>query len=52
MNRVIIYGDIHGCFDEFKMLRDELLITPKDTEILVGDLFILPQLVKTTFYKI
>lgn len=38
MNRVIIYGDIHGCFDEFKMLRDELQITPKDTEILVGDL--------------
>jgi len=38
IKRTIIYGDIHGCLDEFIMLRDELQITQKDTEVLVGDL--------------
>ena len=38
MQRTIIYGDIHGCLDEFKMLRDELGITSDDREILVGDI--------------
>jgi hypothetical protein len=36
--RTIIYGDIHGCLEEFKRLREELNITPTDREILVGDL--------------
>ena len=36
--RTIIYGDIHGCLEEFKILREELKITNEDTEILVGDL--------------
>jgi len=36
--RTIIYGDIHGCLDEFLTLREELNITPEDREILVGDL--------------
>ena len=36
--RTIIYGDLHGCFEEFKALRHELHITDEDREILVGDL--------------
>ena len=36
--RTIIYGDIHGCLDEFKRLRKELNLTPQDREIVVGDL--------------
>jgi len=36
--RTIIYGDLHGCLDEFVALRTELNITPDDTEILVGDI--------------
>jgi len=35
--RTIIYGDIHGCLDEFKTLRSELHITNEDREISVGD---------------
>ena len=36
--RTIIYGDIHGCLDEFQMLRKELDLTKNDREISVGDL--------------
>lgn len=36
--RTIIYGDVHGCLEEFKTLRAELKITKDDIEILVGDL--------------
>lgn len=36
--RTIIYGDIHGCLDEFKTLRSELNLTNDDREISVGDL--------------
>ena len=36
--RTIIYGDIHGCLEEFKTLRSELGIRDEDREISVGDL--------------
>ena len=36
--RTIIYGDIHGCLDEFKALRLELDLKDEDREISVGDL--------------
>jgi len=36
--RTIIYGDIHGCLEEFKTLRNELQITKEDREISVGDI--------------
>jgi len=37
MARTIIYGDIHGCLEEFKFLRKELDIQKADQEISVGD---------------
>jgi len=36
-NRVIVYGDIHGCLEEFKQLRKELKVDKDDIEISVGD---------------
>ena len=36
--RVIIYGDIHGCLDEFKALREKLKPTAHDREIIIGDI--------------
>jgi len=36
-NRVIIYGDIHGCLEELKQLRKKLNIDKKDIEVSVGD---------------
>ena len=36
--RTIIYGDIHGCLEEFKSLREKLNIISTDREIVVGDL--------------
>jgi bis(5'-nucleosyl)-tetraphosphatase (symmetrical) len=36
--RVIVYGDIHGCLDELKALRDKVMATKDDIEISVGDL--------------
>ena len=36
--RTIIYGDIHGCLEEFKSLRSELNLTDEDREISVGDI--------------
>ncbi len=38
MKRVIVYGDIHGCLDELKALREKLDIREEDTEISVGDI--------------
>jgi len=37
VKRVIIYGDIHGCLDEFKQLRAQIKPAKKDIEITVGD---------------
>jgi predicted phosphodiesterase len=36
--RLIIYGDIHGCLDEFKVLRKKIKPTKKDIEVVVGDI--------------
>jgi len=36
-NRVIVYGDIHGCLDELKALRKKLAIQKGDKEYTVGD---------------
>ena len=36
-NRLIIYGDIHGCYDEFTQLRSSLNIQESDVEVCVGD---------------
>jgi bis(5'-nucleosyl)-tetraphosphatase (symmetrical) len=38
MKRVIIYGDIHGCLDELKQLREKIDIKKNDIEISVGDI--------------
>jgi predicted phosphodiesterase len=38
MKRVIIYGDIHGCLNELKALREKLDIRKEDLEISVGDI--------------
>ncbi len=37
MPRIIVYGDIHGCLDEFKQLRDTINPKKNDIEISVGD---------------
>ncbi len=37
MPRIIVYGDIHGCLDEFKQLREEINPKKEDVEISVGD---------------
>lgn len=36
--KVIVYGDIHGCLEEFIALRNKLSISKDDFEISVGDL--------------
>lgn len=38
MQNLIIYGDIHGCLDEFLKLRSTINPTYNDTEICVGDI--------------
>lgn len=38
MKRLIIYGDIHGCYDEFILLRKKANIGNDDTEVCVGDI--------------
>lgn len=38
MNRLIVYGDIHGCFDEYVDLRNSLEIQSRDIEACVGDI--------------
>jgi diadenosine tetraphosphatase ApaH/serine/threonine PP2A family protein phosphatase len=36
---MIVYGDIHGCLDEWKRLRRKIGASENDCEISVGDLF-------------
>jgi len=38
MSRLIVYGDIHGCFDELKKLRNSLNLQSGDVEVCVGDI--------------
>ncbi|SHM94960.1 serine/threonine protein phosphatase 1 [Chitinophaga jiangningensis] len=38
MNRTIIVGDIHGCYDELMLLLDQVNLTPEDLLIAVGDI--------------
>ncbi len=37
MKSIVVYGDIHGCLDEFKALRKKINLQPDDIEISVGD---------------
>ncbi len=37
MKNIVVYGDIHGCLDEFKMLRKKVDLKPNDIEVSVGD---------------
>lgn len=37
-NRIIIYGDLHGCFEEFIELRNKINPTVFDREIVLGDI--------------
>lgn len=38
MNKLIIYGDIHGCYDEFISLRNKINPKKNDVEVCVGDI--------------
>lgn len=38
MRKLIVYGDIHGCFDEFVKLRSTINPSQNDIEICVGDI--------------
>ena len=38
MNKLIIYGDIHGCYDEFLFLRNKINPKKDDIEVCVGDI--------------
>jgi len=38
MSNLIIYGDIHGCFDEFTSLRKKTNPKKNDIEVCVGDI--------------
>lgn len=38
MNKLIIYGDIHGCYDEFLSLRNQINPQKDDIEVCVGDI--------------
>ncbi len=38
MKRVIVYGDIHGCLEELRALREKLDIQKADIELSVGDI--------------
>ena len=37
MNKLIVYGDIHGCYDEFINIRKKINPLKNDIEICVGD---------------
>ncbi|CAC9600901.1 hypothetical protein [uncultured Gammaproteobacteria bacterium] len=37
MSRLIIYGDIHGCYDELVQLRQKINPAKEDVEVCVGD---------------
>ena len=38
MSKLIIYGDIHGCYDEFVSLRNQINPQKDDIEVCVGDI--------------
>jgi predicted phosphodiesterase len=38
MNKLIIYGDVHGCYDEFVSLRKQISPQEYDIEVCVGDI--------------
>ncbi len=38
MNKLIIYGDIHGCYDEFINLRKKINPLSDDIEVCIGDI--------------
>jgi len=38
MNRLIVYGDIHGCYNEFISLREKTNPQDSDIEVCVGDI--------------
>ncbi len=38
MNKLIIYGDIHGCYDELFSLRNKINPQEDDIEVCVGDI--------------
>ena len=38
MSKLIIYGDIHGCYNEFISLREKINPQPNDIEVCVGDI--------------
>lgn len=38
IGKVIVYGDLHGCLDEFKELRKKINPSSHDREIVVGDI--------------
>jgi len=38
MNKLIIYGDIHGCIHEFQKLREQINPQKNDIEVCVGDI--------------
>jgi len=38
MSKTIIYGDLHGCLDEFKLLRAKINLSKEDKEIIIGDI--------------
>lgn len=38
MNKLIIYGDVHGCYDEFISLRNQINPQKYDIEVCVGDI--------------
>ena len=38
--RLIVYGDLHGCLEEFKELRKKIKPKKKDIEVVVGDAII------------
>lgn len=38
MNKLIIYGDIHGCYDELISLRNQINLQKDDLEVCVGDI--------------
>lgn len=38
MSRTIVFGDIHGCYDEFMQLQEQIGVTDDDLVISLGDI--------------
>lgn len=38
MQKIIIYGDLHGCLEDFQELRNKICPTSDDKEIVIGDI--------------